>query len=393
MEFKKLWTRDFVLVVLANGLAFSTICVTGAVLSLYIVRQFNGGAVQVGLISSLMTLSTFLFRPFTGYLVDRFGRKWTLTAALILDALISFSLLLPTGLVGLGILRFLIGFPFALFSTGLNTLTADLIPEERRSEGLGISSIVTTISGQVLAPILALWLLGDANFHSVFIFAGLLAVIATCLVLLTRTADIKNGSLAFSFASLIEKRVLWLALVMGLTFLGWPGLLTYGPLMAEEAGFINASPFLMAFGIGLLFSQLLGKRLFNLTAPRRAGGMALLILVSGFVLVGFVHVKLAFLLGGGLMGTGFGLSFAIFPVMAVNLVEADRRGACNATIIFGQDVGVFIGSYVFGWTARAAGNYGSSYGLVGLLLLLPLAVFLFSALPDYQRRVESSVTD
>jgi len=129
----KLWTRDFILVLLVNALAFSTVSITGSILSLYIVKQLNGSAVQVGLISSLMTLSTFLFRPFTGYLIDRLGRRWTLIIALFTGSLINFCLLLPMGLTGLGILRFLIGFPFALFSTGLSTLTADLIPEEKRS--------------------------------------------------------------------------------------------------------------------------------------------------------------------------------------------------------------------------------------------------------------------
>jgi MFS family permease len=388
----KLWTRDFILVLLANTMAFSTVSITGAVLSLYIVKQFNGNATQVGLISSLMTLSTFLFRPFTGYLVDRLGRKWTLVAALFTGSLINFCLLLPMGLTGLGILRFLIGFPFALFSTGLSTLTADLIPEERRSDGFSISSIVVMITGQVLAPILGLWLLGDGNFDLLFITTGIFGIIAILVVLLMRFEDIKDPHLLFSLKSLMEKRVLLLALVICLIFLSWPGLLTYGPLYAEEVGFANAVPFLVTFGFGLLFSRLLGNWFLDLHAPRRAGVIALVLLLGGYALIGFIKTQFNFLLGGGMIGMGYGLAFAVFPAMAVNLVEAARRGACNATFIFGQDLGAFFGSYVFGWTAQSFGNYGSSYALSGLLLTLPLGIFLFSALPDYLKRYKEEVS-
>jgi MFS family permease len=118
---KPLWTTNFILLLLANALAFAPISITGVALSLYIVRQFNGNAVQVGLISSMMTLSTFLFRPFSGYLIDRLGRKWTLVVALLVSSVINFCLLLPIGLSGLGILRLFLGFPFSVFSTGLST--------------------------------------------------------------------------------------------------------------------------------------------------------------------------------------------------------------------------------------------------------------------------------
>jgi len=382
----KLWTRDFILVLLVNALAFSTVSITGSILSLYIVKQLNGSAAQVGLISSLITLSTFLFRPFTGYLIDRLGRRWTLIIALFTGSLINFCLLLPMGLTGLGILRFLIGFPFALFSTGLSTLTADLIPEEKRADGFSISSIVIMITGQVLAPILGLCLLGENNFNLVFILTGILGIMAILVVFLMRFEDIKDRRLVFSLKTLVEKRVLLLALVMCLLFIGWPGLLTYGPLFAVEVGFNNAAPFLVTFGFGLLFSRLLGDLVLDLRAPRRAGGLALALLLGGFALSGFMKTQLGFLFGGGMIGIGYGLAFAIFPAMAVNLVEIARRGACNATLIFGQDLGAFFGSYIFGWTAQSFGNYASSYALVGSGMALPLVVFLFFALPNYQKK-------
>ncbi|NMC30321.1 MAG: MFS transporter [Pelolinea sp.] len=383
---KPLWTTNFILLLLANALAFAPISITGVALSLYIVRRFNGNAVQVGLISSMMTLSTFLFRPFSGYLIDRLGRKWTLVVALLVSSVINFCLLLPIGLSGLGILRLFLGFPFSVFSTGLSTLTADLIPEERRSEGFSVSSIIGTVASQVIAPIVGLSLLGDANFNLVFLFSGILGILAVVVVLLMRFEDIKNPFLHFSMQALMEKRVLLLALIMCLIFIGWPGLLTYGPLYAQEIGFSSAIPFLIMFGLGLLFSRLLSDRFLNLCAPRKAGWLALTILLGGFALTGFVKTQPGLLGGGMLIGMGYGLSFATFPAMAVNLVEVNRRGACNATIIFGQDLGAFLGSYIFGWTAQSFGNYSSSYALVGLVMGLPMLVFLFFALPDYRKK-------
>jgi len=381
-----LWTRNFILLLLANALGFTAVSVIGVVLGLYIIQRFHGNPTQVALISSMMTLSTLLFRPFSGYLVDRLGRKWTSVSAFLLSALITICLLLPVGLTGLGILRFLIGFPFALFSTGLSTLVSDIIPEERREDGFSVSSIVNTLTSQVITPIFGLTLLGDGNFDLVFIVTAIFGILAAIVILLMHFEDIRDEQLHFSLQTLFEKRVLLIALVMCLIFLGWPGLLTYSPLYATEVGFSNAIPFLLMFGVGLLSSSLISNHFLDLSSPRKAGELALIILLAGFALSGLVKTALSFLMGGVLIGMGYGLSFATFPAMAVNLVEVTKHGACNATVIFGQDVGVFIGSYIFGWSATSFGNYASSYALVGMIMVFPLVIFLFSALPDYQKK-------
>ncbi len=380
-----LWTRDFALLIIISMFSFCSISVIGSILSLYIVWDFQGTPTEVGLVTSLMALSTFLFRPFTGYIVDRMGRKWAMIISLAVTAVINFCLLLPMNLVGLGVLRFLSGFPFALNSTSLSTLTSDLVPEERRADGFSISSSIVTFFSQVFAPIASLWILGDNNFDLIFIISVVLALSGFFLIFLMRFEDIKDRNLSFSRNSLFEKRSLWLSLVMSLTFLGWPGLLTYGPLYAEEIGLGSAVIFLFAFGIGLFQSRMIGNLILDLRKPQRAGMLSLFSLLVGFVITGYFPPGWNFILGGALIGMGYGLSFAIFPAMAVNLVEKTRRGVCNATLTFGQDVGAFFGSYVFGWTAQAFGNYSSSYSLIGFIMAVPVLFFLFFALPDYRK--------
>ena len=107
----------------------------------------------------------------------------------------------------------------------------------------------------------------------------------------------------------------------------------------------------------------------------------------GHCIIGIWRSEPGFFLGIGLLGAGFGMDYATFPPMAVNVVEPTRRGACNSTIILGQDIGAFLGYYLFGWAAQRFGSYSSSYFANGLLILIPLGLFTLFTLPDYLKKL------
>ena len=79
-----------------------------------------------------------------------------------------------------------------------------------------------------------------------------------------------------------------------------------------------------------------------------------------------------FLLAGACYGLGFGAAHPVLQAMAVRDVIPQRRGAANATFFVGFDLGIGLGSIIWGVIAEA-----TSYPTIYLLTMAPvLAVIL-----------------
>ena len=169
-----LWSWTFIRLLILILFLYNGISIVNATFSVYIVEQFNGTPAHVSLVSSLMTIAALLFRPVADFLIDRFGRRVTMSMSMAASALITLAFMLPKSLVGLALLRFLMGIPFALNTTSSATLRTDLIPEEHRVEGFNISTIAIMSSALVIGPNLAYWILDVSGFGLLFpISAGL----------------------------------------------------------------------------------------------------------------------------------------------------------------------------------------------------------------------------
>src|SRR5690625_3910123 len=71
----KIWTRDFVLICLANFFIFLGFQMTLPTLPLFI-KELGGSDQSIGFIVGVFTFSALLFRPIAGQLLETKGRKF-----------------------------------------------------------------------------------------------------------------------------------------------------------------------------------------------------------------------------------------------------------------------------------------------------------------------------
>jgi MFS family permease len=339
-----------------------------------------------------MVISALLFRPVAGFLIDRYGRRITLALSFGCTALISLAYLLPQHIVGLGMLRFLMGLPFAMNTTGISTLRTDLIPEDKKVDGFNITTISIMLSALVIGPNLAYWILNFSGFGVLFSITAGLLVMAIGILLLLKFDDIKTISNNISLKVIFEPRVIWFALILGITFIGWPGVLTYGPLYSLEVGLSFGGYFFLAFGCGLLLSRSISNTITGENKSPAFTALALVLVVVGYSMIGFLNSKVGFLSGAVFIGAGYGMTFSIFMKLAYDLVEPERRGRASSTIFIAQDVGVIIGIYAYGYLAESLGSFSYSYLMAAAVTILPLILLLLFALPDYKRKYISDVS-
>ena len=116
------------------------------VLPLFVAGPLGGDESTIGLVTSLFTITAVLFRPLGGFLMDRYGRRVVHLVALAAFAAVVWGYVLVSSLAMLLMLRLLHGLPWGAANTAANTVAADLVPRERRGEGIGLFGMSQTLA-------------------------------------------------------------------------------------------------------------------------------------------------------------------------------------------------------------------------------------------------------
>ena len=81
---EQIWNRDFILLITSNFLMYVTYYAILSALPIYLVHDLHASKIQVGVVVGAYTIASVLMRPFSGFTLDRFGRRTIFLLALIL---------------------------------------------------------------------------------------------------------------------------------------------------------------------------------------------------------------------------------------------------------------------------------------------------------------------
>ncbi len=142
-----LYSRPFFAMALANFLILSSFG-TFFLFPLFILNH-GGNEIDIGVIMGAFTLASVVCRPWISEMIDRIGRKKSYTVGCLKMSVLPLAYLSFHGdlrafyLPLLGV-RIIHGMGFAICLTAAFTYIADLIPEGRLNEGLGIFGVSGT---------------------------------------------------------------------------------------------------------------------------------------------------------------------------------------------------------------------------------------------------------
>ena len=135
-----LWTRAFIILTLSHLLGASGYA-TMILLPRYL-DHLGGSRADVGLIMAVANLAGLLTRPIVGWALDAAGRKNALIFGGLMTALSLAGVYLIEDVGGMAYsVRVLFGFGEGFLFTGYFALASDIIPEERRTEGLALFGV------------------------------------------------------------------------------------------------------------------------------------------------------------------------------------------------------------------------------------------------------------
>ncbi len=382
----KLWTKDFILLGLANLLMSIGFYFLMPTLPIYVVDQLQASKGEVGYVLAAYTLSALIIRPFTGYVIDRAGRKWIFITSFLLFAFTLGTYPLASTFMLLLFIRFFHGFLWGITGTSGATLIVDVIPPARRGQGIGIYGLSMTIA-MAIGPVLALIIMGKDHYNTMFFSSMFVALVGFIILIFVRYPrfETKNKD-PFTFRNILERRTLPIALVQLLFGATYGGVVSFITLYAKEIEIRQASPFFFIFAAGIFIARLWSGKIFDRKGPKYLVLSGIILLIAGFFILSLVKNMGGYYSSAFFIGLGTGILMPTLMAMANNVVEKHRRGAANATVITAFDLGIGSGSILLGFLSERI-TLGYTYLSCTLILAFAFFYFLLKGYSFYENHL------
>ncbi|HEY8453832.1 MAG TPA: MFS transporter [Natronosporangium sp.] len=355
---------------------------TGFYLLLSVVPRYasDGGAGKVGAgaTTAALLLSTVAAELAAPRVIARWGYRSTFGAGLFLLGAPALLLPLSSGLpliLGVSLVR---GLGFGLVVVLGSALVAELVPPDRRGEGLGVFGVVIGVPG-VLALPSGVFLVDQVGYPAVLAAGGIAALVGLPAVagVPARPGGAggdapgggSGGQRPVGIGSVVRApELMWPAVVFAATATAGGIVVTFVPLAVPTASGLAPAALLVqatAAVVGRWWAGWYGDRV----GPDRLILPGLVVSVVGILSLVMVPAAVPVLAAAVLFGTSFGAMQTASLALMFNRAGAERYGAVSALWNIAFDAAMGVGAMGFGVVANAAG-YPAAFATTATLMLL-----------------------
>lgn len=377
-----LWNRNYIKVMAANLMLYFSFYLLTPLLPIYLHETFNAPNDVVGLILSGYSITALIVRPFSGFMVDSFPRKKVLVGSFLLFSLCFGGYLTAGTLLLFGLIRTLHGGPFGAVTVANSTAAIDVLPPDRRNEGIGLYGLSNNVA-MAVAPSVGIFLYHQSHqFHLLFWLALLIAFVGlaldTSVKLPTKTLVRNNKKISLDRFFLVKA---WL-LAVNIAFFGFCfGVLSnYLAIYSQsELGITNGTgTYFALLSAGLFASRLQGRK--ALAQGRLTGHAAYGMLLSlvGYTLFVAIPGPLGYYGSALCIGWGNGHMYPAFLNMFINIAQHNERGTANSSILTSWDAGFGLGILLGGVVSRQWG-YTAAFWMVTVSQALGVVLFFLGS--------------
>ncbi|MHA6480453.1 staphylopine family metallophore export MFS transporter CntE [Paenibacillus sp. strain BS8-2] len=329
----------------------------------------------IGIIMGAYLLTTMVFRPWAGSLIQLYGPIKVLRILLVVNAL-ALLLYTFTGLEGYFLARVLQGVCTAFFSMALQLGIIDALPDKDRSQGISMYSLCSYLPG-IFGPLLAIgmWQSGDMSVFAVSMVA--IAVLTGAVGFTARIgeqpAEFSSGTGVRSQAASMIKSMGQLAtnphlsrcgLLMLSASMIFGATTAFVPLYVPEVGGASAAVYLMIQAAVVVASRFLLRSKIPSDGKWRGSfvGGNMLLLVLAAIAAGLSAYAGAVLLYAGavMMGVAQALLYPTLTTYLSFVLPKAERGVLIGLFIATADLGVSLGGIIMGPVADLT-SYSDMY--------------------------------
>lgn len=366
----RLLTADFALACGGSFAAFASFYLLLATLPAYVVR-IGGSESEVGLVIGSFSATALALRLVLGRAADRHGRKPLViigAALMVTGALLYHLAHRPLVLFGMRVVH---GAGWAFFGSGLNALVADLLPRGRRGEGVGWYGMFGNLA-MAVGPAAGVYVMTDWGFDSLFDAAACVALVSLVLALPLREPA-RTGASSPS-AALVERSALFPSAVTCLFATVYGSVVTFLAVYADRRGLGNPGLYFTVFAVTLVASRSAAGALSDRFGRAFVIVPGLLLAATSMVLLSAATTRAPFLASAATFGLGFATAQPALMALVVDRSSPERRGAAMALFATAMDLGIAVGSLLWGLVAERFG-FSAMYQSAGALAAVGVLVF------------------
>jgi len=378
---ERLWTGNFVRVWIINLTLCCWAFMLNAPFPFYII-ELGGNELLVGITAGGFALSSFLFRPIAGWMLDNVSRKSLLIWGTLLLIIVSVLLFLIPVLAFAVILRIISGALFSGASTASMTNAADSIPKVRFGEGLGFLGLGNSLA-TALGPAMGLAIFASMGYRPLFAVSIAILVLT---VLIEKgfvfkevpNADNPAGRKKLKLSTLFNADALPASVVMLFAGIPYGAVSVFIALYGEFFDLGSGALFFILVAVGTGSTRLWAGKIAD-----KKGEQPMVIAGNGSFLLALVLLLIessaCYYISGLLFGVGFGISIPAMQSMALRTVPMEKRGSASSTYSCSWDISSALGGLVAGALVTIWGYQPMFASLIVFLIIATLTYFLWAA--------------
>jgi len=321
-----------------------------------IIPELNGfitnldGAEQKGLIILLFSVTATLARPISGKLSDTIGRKPVMYIGVVFGGLACLLYPLSTTVFFFLSLRLFHGFAAGFHPTGATAMATDILPADKRGQGMGIWGVFISLGfgvGQSLGSVIT----NEFGLTNLFMIASGVSLIAGIMLMnvketlpVEQKVPFKFSLLTFNLNDIFEPTVLPSAIVMLLTATCSGVIFVIVPDLAEYLGIENKGAYFTYYAISTIVVRLFTSSLSDKIGRRKTLILGIALLIIALLLTGLATTETAFIIAATLFGIATGINSPTLMAWMGDLSDIKRRGAGSGTIFIALEIGIMLGS-------------------------------------------------
>ncbi|MGM0903776.1 MAG: MFS transporter [Bacillota bacterium] len=379
MNKPKLWTKDFIIVSSVNFLLTLVFYLLVVIIGVYAVDQFHATTSQAGLVIGIFIVGALIGRLFIGRSIDHIGRKRTLFTGLILFTITTLFYFIHLGIGFLLLTRFLHGVTMGIASTATGTIVAQIIPNKRKGEGIGYYSMSATLA-TATGPFIGLYMSQNTSTQMIFSLCLTLGIFSFITAFFVYVPQVERSTKvsekkSIRLSQFIEPKAVPIAVITLVVAFCYSSVLSFINFYAIEIDLISAASFFfLVYSIAVLISRPFTGRLMDVKGANYVMYPAFILFATGMVLLASAHNSLTFLLGGALIGLGFGNMQSCTQAIAVKLTPPHRMGLATSTFFIFLDAGLGFGPYLLGLFVPMM-SYSTLYMILGAGVLASTGLY------------------
>ncbi len=381
-----IWTKNFIYAWIANfmmGFAFYLLIPT---LPFYLIDQFKSDTSTIGIIIAAYVIAALLIRPFSGYIVDSFPRKFIYILSFSFFILFYAGYFIVSSIVFVLILRVLHGFTWGIITTSGNTLALDITPSHKRGQTVGFYGLAINIS-MALSPVVGIFIYEHYGCNALFSTAIIFSTIGLLFALLIQVPKKErkiHSKLSF------DRFILLKAIPIGINLL--IAAISYGMVLSFAAIYgktMNATSgiFYLLLASGIACARIFSGKLIDSGKINQITIIGLITLTLSFTLFSLFKTPIVYYLMASTIGLGYGICYPAFQSIIISMAPHEMRGTANSTYYTAFDIGVGLGMYFAGKIAMIS-SLAVSFGSCAAIYLIALLFFMKISKNNYLFKTE-----